>query len=166
MNRFNNSGKTKFLNSIPLASLELESDPLASRCKFNFAYFEVQDAGQAFNDLEPQKMAMLFDKLKEFSKEPLDYWRHQRVGKSGFVFSTYGGFPSKSDFTQPKHIPHQADWGRFRLDWASRICGFSIPKCFDGKAHKGTGKLWCSNTFYVVFLDEEHRFYKSDNEAK
>lgn len=94
MNRFNNSAKTKFLNSIPLASLELDSDPLTGRCKFNFAYFEVQDAGQAFNDLEPQKMAMLFDKLKEFSKESLDYWRNQRVGKSGFVFSTYGGFLS------------------------------------------------------------------------
>lgn len=166
MSRFNNSAKNKFLASIPTASLELDSDPLAGRCKFNFAYFEVQEAGQAFSDLDPQKMAMLFDKLREFSKESLDYWRNQRVGKSGSVFATYGSFPSKSDFMQPKHIPHQADWGRFRLDWASRLCGFSVPKQFDGKLHKVTGRLWCSNTFYVVFLDEDHRFYKSGNEAK
>jgi hypothetical protein len=166
MNSFGNSEKAKFLATIPTASLELDSDRLASRCKFNFAYFEVQEAGQDFEDLTPPKMVMLFEKLKEFSKESLDYWRNQRVGKSGYVFSTYGAFPSKSDFTRPKHIPHQADWGRFRLDWASRICGFSVPKSFDGKVHMGTGKLWCSNTFYIVFLDEDHRFYKSSGEAK
>lgn len=166
MNRFNNSGKDRFLKSFPDASLELDSDPLAARCKFNFAYFEVQAASQAFSDLTPDKMAMLFEKLKEFSKESLDYWRSQRVGKSGHVFSTYGKFPSNSDFTQPKHIPHQADWGRFRMDWASRLCGFSVPKSHDGKLHLGSGKIWCSNTFYIVFIDEDHRFYKSGNEAK
>ncbi len=166
MNRFNNSGKDKFINSFPTASLELDTDPLAARCKFNFAYFEVQEAGQAFADLEQEKLAKIFDKLKEFSKESLEYWRTQRVGKSGTVFAVYGGFPSKSDFTKPRHIPHQADWGRFRLDWASRLCGFSVPKNFDGKPHKATGKLWCSNTFYVVFLDENHKFYKSGTEAK
>jgi hypothetical protein len=166
MSKFKNSGKEGFLSSIPTASIELDSDLLADRCKFNFAYFEVQDAGQSFSDLTHENMAGLFNKLKDFSKESLDYWRNQRVGKSGYVLSTYGKFPSKSDFKQPKHVPHQAEWGRFRLDWASRLCGFTIPKCFDGKMHKGSGKLWCSNTFYIVFLDEEHKFYKGGDEQK
>lgn len=166
MKNFANSGKNRFLASFPDASLELDTDPLAARCKFNFAYFEVQEGSQSFSDLEQEKLALFFDKLKEFSKESLEYWRKQRVGKSGSVFSTYGRFPAKSAFTQPKHIPHQAEWGRFRLDWASRLCGFTIPKSFEGKLHRGSGKTWCSNTFYIVFLDENHQFYKSADEEK
>lgn len=49
--------------------------------------------------------------------------------------------------------------GRFRLDWAGRLCGFVIPRELDGQAHP-KGRRCCANTFYVVFLDEHHRFYK------
>lgn len=166
MNKFSNSGKNRFISSIPTASIELDSDSLAGRCKFNFSYFEVQDAGQSFSDLSAEDLVKLFDKLKAFGKESLDYWKNQRVGKSGNILSVYGSFPARSDFTHPKHVPHQAEWGRFRLDWASRLCGFTIPKCYDGKPHKGSGRLWCSNTFYVVFLDQDHRFFKSAGEQK
>jgi hypothetical protein len=166
MSKFSNSGKSKFLDSFPNASLDLDSDPLTGRCKFNFAYFEVQEASQAFSDLEKHRLIEIFDKLKEFSKESLEYWHNQRAGKHGKIFSIYGKFPTKSDFRQPKNIPHQVNWGRFRLDWASRLCGFSIPKEYDGKIHRVTGKVWCSNTFYVVFLDENHRFYKGSDEKK
>lgn len=166
MNRFGNSKKDKFLTSIPIASIDLDDDTLASRCKFNFSYFEVQDAGKSFSDLTQEAMAELFKKIKEYNKESLDYWRSQRVGKSGTVFSTYGSFPANSDFSQPKHVPHQAEWGRFRLDWASRLCGFTVPKSYDGTIHNSTRRIFCSNTFYVVFIDEDHRFYKSSKEAK
>lgn len=166
MNRFNNSGKERFLASFPKASIDLESDSLALRCKFNFSYFETQAAGQNFTDLDQAKLGALLGKLQEYSKESLDYWRNQRVGKSGTVFATYGKFPARSDFTLPKHVPHQAEWGRFRLDWASRLCGFTIPKSYDGKIHKSCGRSFCSNTFYIVFIDEDHRFYKSGGESK
>ena len=166
MKKFDNSSKDKFLSQFPIASIDSEKDLLTARCKFNFSYFEVQPSGQNFSDLDQVRLAGLFEKLKEYSKESLDYWRNQRVGKSGTVFSIYGKFPSRSEFTLPRHIPHQAEWGRFRLDLSFRLCGFSIPKSHDAKVHIGTGRIFCSNTFYVVFLDENHCFYKSGNEAK
>jgi hypothetical protein len=166
MKSFNNNAKNRFLLSIPTASIEAPDDPLPTRCKFNFSYFEKQPAGQSFEELDQQTLASVFAKLKEFSKESLDYWRNQRAGKSGTIYSVYGGFPSRSDFVQPRHVPFQAEWGRFRLDWASRLCGFTVPKSYDGWHHKGTGRLLCANTFYIVFVDENHRFYKSASEAK
>ena len=163
MKKFYNSGKSGFLANIPSASIDLESDSLASRCKFNFSYFEVQDAGQNFSDLEKEALSALFEKLKAYSEQPLEYWRNKAVGKSGTVFTTYGKFPSRSDFKHPKHVPHQAEWGRFRIDWSSRLCGFTVPKSYDRKIHQGNGGIFCSNTFYVVFLDKEHKFYKSED---
>ncbi|MBK7001439.1 MAG: hypothetical protein IPH35_16120 [Rhodoferax sp.] len=166
MKSFKNSGKDDFLSSFPSASIDIDTDPLASRCKFNFSYFEVQKVGQNFADLKKETLIELFDKLKEYSKESLDYWRGQRVGKSGTIFATYGGFPARSDFTHPKHVPHQVEWGRFRLDWSFRLCGFTVPKSYNGTIHKGKGYIFCSNTFYVVFLDENHKFYKNASEEK
>ena len=39
MRKFGNSNKISFLNDIPKASIELKTDELAKKCKFNFAYF-------------------------------------------------------------------------------------------------------------------------------
>lgn len=161
---FGNSGKEKFLDLYrDRKSLDDPTDRLTEGCKFNFAYFDVQSAGQDFSDLDQQKLGKILNKLKDYSKESLEHWKKQPIGKNGTVFSNYGAFPKKSDFTQPKHIPHQVEWGRFRLDWKFRLCGFIIPKSYDGKPHKITGKNFCSNTFYVVFLDENHCFYKTED---
>lgn len=164
MNSFKNSRKDRFLSSFPHASIDKDDDLLASRCKFNFAYFEVQSAGQNFSDFDQRELSKILDKLKEFSKESLDYWANQRIGgKNGKVFSIYGAFPKNSDFSSPKHVPHQAEWGRFRIDQTFRLCGFIIPKSYDGKTHRGSGGIFCSNTFYIVFLDNNHRFYKTND---
>ena len=166
MTRYSNSAKNSFLASIPTASIDLESDRLAARCKFNFSYFEVQAPGKDFSDLENTTLVNLVTKLKEYGRESLEYWSTQPVGKSGTVFSVYGAFPSKSDFTHPRHVPHQAEWARFRLDWATRLCGFTIPKGYNGRIHKGSGQTFCSNTFYVVFFDPDHRFYRGSDKNK
>ena len=166
MTRYSNSAKNSFLASIPTASIDLESDRLAARCKFNFSYFEVQAPGKDFSDLENTTLVTLVKKLKEYGRESLEYWSTQPVGKSGTVFSIYGAFPSKSDFTHPRHVPHQAEWARFRLDWATRLCGFTIPKGYHGRIHKGSGQTFCSNTFYVVFSDPDHRFYRGSDKNK
>ena len=159
MKKFENRHKAKFLASIPTASLENSTCPLTGRCKFNFGYFEKQAASQTFDEWTTQQQVVLFEKLKEFSKEPLEYWMSQSVGKSGRVLSIYGAFPARSDFVHPKHVPHQVKWGRFRLDWSGRLCGFVVPKELDGSVHPSTGNRFDANTFYVVFLDRDHCFY-------
>lgn len=160
MSNFENQRKTNFLASIPTASLENIDCPLTKRCKFNFGYFEKQDASQSIDEWTPQELIGLFGKLRDFSKEPLEYWMTQSAGKSGRVLSIYGSFPKRSELSHPKHVPHQVKWGRFRLDWSGRLCGFVVPKELDGTVHTHTGLRFDANTFYVVFLDRDHCFYK------
>jgi hypothetical protein len=159
MKNFKSDRKAKYLANLPQCSLDSETDPLTSKCKFNFAYFEKQTASQSFDEWSREKLCKLLDKLKEYSQQPLSYWMHQRIGKSGMVLSIYEAFPTKSEFTRPKHVPHQARWGRFRLEWDDRLVGFVVPNSYHGKAHAGTGERFDCNTFYVVFLDENHKFY-------
>jgi len=99
-------------------------------------------------------------KLQEYGREPLSYWMTRPIGKSGTVLSIYGGFPVKSALIHPKHVPNQARWGRFRLDWSGRLCGFVVPKELEGTLHSNTNVRFDSNTFYAVFLDRDHCFYK------
>lgn len=161
MSRFSNSRKTSFIDSIPVSSVEAVNDLLSARCKFNFAYFEVQPAGQSFDDWTDDQLRKLLTKLQEYSRESLLHWRGVPIGrKSGNVLSVYGGFPKNSDFTHPKHVPHEVEWGRFRLDYSVRLVGFVLPNRYDDLEHSRTRKRFDCNTFYVVFLDSEHRFYK------
>jgi hypothetical protein len=166
MNPFKNDKKAKFLASIPLCSLESETDLLTSKCKFNFAYFEKQTAEQSFEEWPDEKLHKLLAKLRDYSQQSLTHWMLLPIGKSGTVLSIYGAFPTKSAFTHPKHVPHQALWGRFRLEWADRLIGFVIPNSYHDKAHPVTGERYDCNTFYVVFLDADHKFYQSGKESK
>lgn len=159
MKQFGNSRKDSFLDSIPKASIEAEGDVLTVKCKFNFAYFDVQAAGQSFDQWSADERLELLTKLKDYSKESLEYWRTRPIGKSGTVLAIYEKFPNSSKFFHPKHVPHEAHWGRFRLDHSGRMVGFVIPKKFDGVTHPKTKRPYDCNTFYVVFLDKNHDFY-------
>ena len=102
-------------------------------------------------------------KIKSYTTEPLDYWRSQRVGNGGLkVLATYGSFPSKSEFVHPKHVPHQAQWARFRLESKLRLIGFTIPTELHKNTHNKTGEFYDKNTFYVVFLDRDHKFFLTE----
>ena len=160
MSKFDNQHKASFLAGIPSASLENSDCPLSKRCKFNFGYFDKQAASQSFDQWTMGELVGLFEKLRDFGKESLEYWMNQSMGKSGRVLSIYGSFPVRSEFTHPKHVPHQVRWGRFRLDWTGRLCGFVVPRDLDGTFHPTTGHRFDANTFYVVFLDKNHCFYK------
>ena len=114
MNKFRNTKKNIFIETIAaFPSLEDKNNDLTSRCKFNFSYFDSsQDSGQKFSDWNHKQLHGLLKKIKDYTAKPLDYWRNERIGKSGLkVLATYGGFPLKSNFVHPKHIPHQAQWG-------------------------------------------------------
>ena len=154
-----NSRKESFLNSIPITSLDDASNDLTLRCKFNFSYFTLDEAGQDFNDWKQSELSKLLNKLKEYSKFSLSHWENQNVGRY-HVFEKYDSFPVNTDFKQPKHIPHQALWSRFHIENKVRLIGFVIPDEYYDKIHQTTGKRFDINTFYVVFLDKEHMFYK------
>lgn len=155
-----NTRKIKFLESIPVVSILVDDNDLAKRCKFNFSYFVSQpQAGQEFSDWTHEELIDLCEKLKDFSREPLEHWFKVRSGMGGNnILSKYPCFPPHSKFTHPKNVPFQAIWTRFRLDRGTRLIGFTLPDEFRNVDHPCGHKFDC-NTFYVVFLDKEHQFY-------
>lgn len=161
MNQFRNRKKDSFLKSIPTASLDSDSDCLSKKCKFNFAYMDFnQPAGQKFKDWSQGQLSKLLDKLHSYSKETLKYWTNERIGsKANKVLEIYGNFPKNSEFTHPKHVPHQVTWARFRLESSVRLIGFVLPQEYDKKKHPQMNFYFDCNTFYVVFLDANHKFY-------
>ena len=159
-----NTKKAQFLDSFPIVSFDSDTCNHASRSKFNFSYFDCsQEAGQDFCSWGHEQLHKLLHKLVEYGKNPLSYWWTQRVGGGGRkVLEVYGGFPARSDFQHPKHIPKNVQWARFRLEGDMRLIGFIVPSELDGKISRNNNKfIFCANTFYVVFLDEKHCFYKT-----
>ena len=162
MSRFGNKRKTKFIGSFPESAPGSLLSDIAGRSKFNFSYFDPsQDAGQDFREWTHSQLYKLLDKLKHYSRHSLKHWKttaHQ--GKQN-TLEIYGSFPNRSlsDFVHPRHVPHDVEWGRFRLEGTVRLIGFVIPDSLSDKKDKD-GNRFCTNTFYVVFLDKDHRFYK------
>ena len=148
-----NNRKESFLNSIPTASVDNINDTISQKCKFNFAYFINDNAGQDFREWEHKQLYELFDKLKEYSKFSLSHWKSEKT------FIEYGKFPFNTDFLKPRSIPHQASWSRFRIEGDSRLIGFILPDEYKDEEQHKSGFRFDTNTFYVVFLDEKHRFY-------
>lgn len=160
---FANNKKSKFLSSFPIASIDSKSDTLAQRCKFNFSYFcHDQSAGQHFSDWNKDQLVKLLDKLASYSQQTLKHWSHAKIGKGkNHVLEIYYDFPKNSEFSHPKHIPHQAQWARFRMESSVRLIGFTIPESYGQKEQGSSKHFFCCNTFYVVFLDKNHVFYKT-----
>lgn len=155
--KFGNRRKKQALQQMDRASLEDDANDLTTRCKFNFSYFDnSQLAGQDFSDLPENKLHNLINSLKEFCKCPLLYWEHQGT------LVMYNKFPLSSEFIHPKHIPHQACWGRFRLGSKIRLVGFTIPLTLHQTPHRITKEFFDKNTFYIAFIDKDHLFWKTE----
>lgn len=152
----------KFLAALPATSIELEDNDLTIRCKFNFSYFTVQEKSQSFGDWSQNELVKLLEKLKNYSGKSLNDWKNESAGKSGKVLSIYGKFPNKSEFSMPTHVPSEAEWGRFRLEQSVRLVGFVLPSSFHQTPHRKTGVHFDCNTFYIVFLDRDHKFYLTE----
>lgn len=162
--KFESPKKNIFIKTLP--DISFENMGLPSRCKFNFSFFDsTQEAGQDFTDWDHNSLTKLLDKLKYYSKENLEYWRHSRCGAGGLtVFENYKSFPKKSKFKHPKHVPHNVEWVRFRLEQKVRLIGFILPKDFESRIDESCSINYDSNTFYVVFLDREHHFYIAEDD--
>lgn len=165
--RFNQSKKKKdFIDSIPCAFIE--SSDISQRCKFNFSYLEVNQTGTSFIDWNEtggdSKLHKLLNKVKEYTRESLRHWQEEKIGrgkrganKRQSVLELYGDFPSHSELSHPPHVPEDVIWGRFRIDNETRLAGFVIPESFYGTNNRNF--MYDTNTFYVVFLDDDHKFY-------
>lgn len=163
--KFNNTSKENFLRSIP--TISIDGSGIEKRCKFNFSYFDdSQSCGQRFVDWNSgsTSLSTLLEKIKNFTKEPLEYWLNERAGGGGLkVLALYDSFPRKSDFTHPLHVPHDVTWGRFRLGNKVRLIGFVVNKEICTELNKKSAHFNLDeNTFYVVFLDRDHKFYKTE----
>jgi hypothetical protein len=159
--------KQQFLNSIPQDSIS--NSDILTRSKFNFSYFDSTHPGQDFVDWNTSsgnsKLVKLMGNLKNFTREPLSYWENKKIGKGKrggrgirqSCLEIYKRFPKKSNFSHPAHVPEDVWWARFRIDNNSRLIGFVIPD----KIECTKNNEYDRNTFYVVFLDENHEFYQT-----
>lgn len=155
-----NIRKENFLKKIP--KTDIESSKLVKMLKFNFQFFDdSQRYASSFDDLIGDDSVKLLHKLKSFSGKSLNEWANENAGGNGLtVYARYNDFPKKSDFDHPPHVPHDALWGRFRLGNKYRLAGFVVPDILNGEVREGFH--FDKNTFYVVFIDREHRFYKTE----
>ena len=156
MSKKNNSRKDKFIESIVSFSLQDVWPDISGRCRFNFSYFDAnQEHATDVATWDEANLQRFFSKLVSYCNYPLSYWQRQTIGSHrNHVLEIYGAFPRKSGFIHPAHVPSDVDWARFRLDGKKRLIGFTIPKCYcTADTH------FDDTTFYIVFLDLEHKFY-------
>ena len=159
--------KQRFIAAIPQDCLN--NSDILTRSKFNFSYIDINPPGQDFAAWNKasgnSKLVKLMNKLKDFTRQPLKFWENEKIGKGKrggkgnrqSCLEIYREFPKNSAFTHPPYVPEDVWWARFRIDNDTRLIGFVIPDNLE----KGIAESFDYNTFYVVFLDENHQFYLS-----
>lgn len=155
---FKNRRATSFIGN--LAKESVESSGLIKRLKFNLNYLDLDQPVDLRGELSLDFLKLLLEKLKNFSEESLSHWITMPAGRGcGNIYQVYNRFPSKSDFKHPSSVPHDAVWGRFRIDRTMRLAGFTVPSELNHKLCEKEKFRFCTNTFYVVFIDLHHKFY-------
>lgn len=136
---------------------------ISGKMKFNFHFFDKsQFFMKSFLDLNAQEFLRLGDQLVELSEKSIVEWSYERMAsRNSARYRNYGDFPKKSEYRHPKNVPEHAEWVAFRLGSLLRICGFIIPSKYHGSVLPDENWSLCSNTFYVVFYDHDHGFYKT-----
>ncbi len=101
----------------------------------------------------------LLQKLAEYTKYSRLHWKNQKINGLSLL-AEYGNFPINSELKIPFNIPNSKEliWSRFRLMQKVRVCGFFVTDDIAKEFSLST------NTFYIVFLDKEHLFYKTEKE--
>jgi hypothetical protein len=150
-----NSAKERFLKSFPDLFIADHIDRLNNNIAFNFQYFDIsQEPSSDFSSLSEEQLKKLVTKLRGYTCETIEHWKREPIKGCRCVLEVYGTFPKKSDFCHPKMVPSDVEWARFRLEGDMRLIGFILPDI----AIKTYNLV--KNVFYVVFIDENHRFYK------
>ena len=162
MSKPNKTNKTK--NSVlkSIDSLEESTfEDATDLITISFKYFCVNQTpvGQVFADWKDNMRLDLLQKFSEYTKYSRQHWKNE-FSNGLPLLAEYGNFPLNSDFSLPKNIPcpDELIWSRFRLMQKVRVCGFFVSTDIAKKYSLSV------NTFYVVFLDKDHRFYKTEKE--
>lgn len=108
---------------------------------FSFRYLD-SNQGQSLDDWSQSNLLLDFvSKLKDFSgSKPSEVFTGNR-------HKLYGEFPPKdvTNYKLPPSLGAGLNWGVFGVgNQKVRVAGFLLE-----------------NTFYIVFLDKEHKFYKT-----
>lgn len=124
--------------------------PVASKSpllNFNFKYLDESQPKGSCETIElweeKKLISALIVRLKELSALTVEEAINQHQLK------IYGDFPSaatKTAFVHPKHVESNVEWGVvLGIAGVPRVAGFIS-----------------NSTFYVVFLDSQHRFWPSE----
>lgn len=100
-----------------------------------------RNQGQRFNEWEAaQLLAHAIETVCGYSSASLHSQLHDR-------FKIYGGFPppDKTDFSHPSQVPPDAQWACMHIAGEPCLIGHVVD-----------------NTFFLVFLDQHHKFWKSE----
>ena len=156
-NKTNNTKQT-FLNSVDSLK-EVSFEGAGDLIAISFKYFCINQVpvGQNFSDWKDSMRLDLLQKLAEYTKYNRNHWKNE-FSNGLPLLAEYGSFPKNTDFSIPSNIPcpDELNWSRFRLMQKVRVCGFFVTKDIAKKYSLS------ENTFYVVFLDKDHRFYKTE----
>lgn len=115
------------------------------KLSFNFKFFTYGDhSGQSFEKWQQEEiLADLNNKLKDFSNKSKLELRTDRT------LEIYDYIPHDTEFEIPKvFIGQPIKWARLRITGSRRLIGILLPD------EEGVQK----DIFYVVFLDEDHKF--------
>ena len=111
---------------------------------FSFKDFD-STQGQSFSDWEKEELlSVMLEKLKNLSELNMLEAIQQKIIKR------YGDFPPVTDFTHPKHIAGDVNWG--------------VISSLKGRKGRIAGHI-IDNIFYIVFLDKEHRFWITEKKG-
>ncbi len=109
----------------------------------SFQYLDTtQKYGSSFKDWQKCGwLSKMLETLHSYCGKPL------KTQFSEYKFKAYDGFPQKdkTEFKCPPNIPEDAHWARIHILNKAVVVGHYVR-----------------NTFYVVFLDKNHKFYKSE----
>lgn len=120
--------------------------PEEPKLVFNFKDFDAsQSVSQSFEAWQKVgKLADLMVKLQHLSQWSLT----EAIAEK--QIAVYGAFPARSDFRPPKHIAPDVRW--------------AIIKGVKGQKGRVAGYV-IGNVFYVVFLDQNHRFWVTEKKG-
>jgi hypothetical protein len=119
-------------------------NPTLANLSFSYQYFD-KNQGQSFEDWEKEGLLLkLQEKIYQLSSE------NRITACQKKMLTIYGKFPEtdKTEFKKPQFsIPDEVEWGTIQDigGQKARVAGFII-----------------GSIFYIVFLDKEHKFWKSE----
>lgn len=107
---------------------------------------DVDNVGQSLSEWakgDSKLLLGLLQKMAHISKQtPAD-------ARQDSTLTVYGDFPARdqTDFNRPAHLKAQKNWGVIRNigGQKARVAGF-----------------FSDNVFHIVFLDKDHKFWKSN----